>query len=147
MQAALAAVGMMLGMAVLVAAPKPARYLGRDGVALNGYDAVAYFVSSKAVKGDPRYEYSWDGARWRFVTAANRDRFASNPSQFAPQFGGYCAYAVSQGHTASADPEAWSVVDGKLYVNYSQAVRSTWEKDIPGYIARANANWPTVLDK
>jgi hypothetical protein len=130
----------------VVAGRQPARYLDR-GLALSGYDAVAYFTESRAVKGSPEFEVPWDGARWRFVSAANRDRFLREPARFAPQFGGYCAYAVSQGHTATADPEAWSVVDGALYVNYSPSVKKTWEKDIAGYIRQAKANWPGVLDK
>lgn len=139
------AVAVMLGMDV--SAQKAPRYLDRGGVALGGYDAVAYFTESRAVKGDARFEFSWDGAKWRFVSAEHRDRFAREPRRFAPQFGGYCAYAVSRGYTASADPEAWSVVDGKLYVNYSMAVKKTWEKDPAGYIQKAEANWPGVLVK
>ena len=133
--------------ATTVAARQPAHYLDRNGLALGGYDAVAYFTESRAVKGHAEFEYAWDGAQWRFASAANRDRFMRNPERFAPQFGGYCAYAVSQGHTASGDPEAWSVVTGKLYVNYSQSVKKTWEQDAPGYITKALANWPSVLDK
>ena len=144
--ALVAAVVLALGV-VTWAAPQPARHLGRGGLALDGYDVVAYFVDSKAVKGDPRFEFTWDGARWRFVSAEHRDRFAADPQQYAPQYGGYCAYAVSQGHTASADPEQWSVVNGRLYVNYSASVRATWERDTPGYITKADANWPGVLSK
>lgn len=142
------AVGAMALVATLgLAAQQPARYLDRGGVALGGYDAVAYFTESRAVKGDPRFEFSWDGATWRFVSAEHRDRFAREPQRYAPQFGGYCAYAVSRGYTASADPEAWSVVNGKLYVNYSMRVKKTWEKDPAGYIARGESNWPAVLQK
>lgn len=131
--------------AVATWAQKPARYLERDGLALGGYDAVAYFTQSRAVKGDPQFETTWDGARWRFASADHRDRFVREPQRYAPQFGGYCAYAVSRGYTASGDPEAWSVVDGKLYVNYSRSVKRTWEKDPAGYISRGNANWPGAL--
>ncbi len=129
---------------VLAAGGKPQRYV-QNGFALNGYDAVAYFTQSQAVKGDPRFELTWDGARWRFASLENKRRFESDPTRFAPQFGGYCAYAVSQGYTASGDPEAWSVVNGKLYVNYSPSVRQTWEKDKAGYIKKAEKNWPAVL--
>lgn len=144
---ALAVVVMGLAAAVTPAAQSPARFLNRQGVALGGYDAVAYFTESRPVKGDPAFEYSWDGAKWRFVSAEHRDRFAREPQRYAPQFGGYCAYAVSRGYTASADPEAWSVVNGKLYVNYSMSVKKTWEKDPAGYIAKAEANWPAVVRK
>lgn len=138
-----------LALAIGCAAPpaladEPMRFLKR-GLALDGYDAVAYFTESRAVQGRAEFEHQWDGARWRFASAANRDRFAKEPERYAPQFGGYCAYAVSQGHTASADPEAWSVVGGRLYVNYSQSVKRTWEKDPAGYIRQGEANWPSVL--
>lgn len=137
---------LVLASGSLVHGDEPARYVKR-GLALDGYDAVAYFTESRAVRGRADLEFEWDGARWRFASPANRDRFAKEPQRFAPQFGGYCAYAVSQGHTASADPEAWSVVNGRLYVNYSQSVKKTWEKDIPGYLRQAEANWPAVLKK
>ena len=89
----------------------------------------------------------YDGAVWRFASAENREAFAANPVQYAPQYGGYCAWAVSQGYTASTDPEAWRIVDGKLYLNYSRSVQQKWEQDIPGNITAGDANWPKVLDK
>jgi hypothetical protein len=127
-------------------AAKPQWYLSR-GLALGGYDAVAYFTASRVVKGDARFEVAWNGARWRFASVENRDRFQAEPVRYAPRFGGYCAWAVRNGYTASGDPHAWSVVDGRLYLNYSPAVRRTWEQDKAGNIARGNANWPGVLDK
>ena len=84
------------------------------------------------------------GAAWRFANAANRDAFAADPEAYAPQFGGYCAWAVSEGYTASTVPEAWRIVDGKLYLNYSRRIQSRWERDIPGNIARGTANWPDL---
>jgi hypothetical protein len=146
MFARVTALALLLAGAAPLRGEEPTRFL-TSGVALDGYDPVAYFTESRAIAGQPQFELQWDGARWRFASAANRDRFAKDPRAFAPQFGGYCAYAVSQGHTASADPTAWSVVNGKLYVNYSQSVRTTWEKDAPGYIRQAEANWPAVLKK
>ena len=89
--------------------------------------------------------YSWKGATWRFASAQNRDAFKADPEKYAPQYGGYCAYAVSQGATAKGDPKVWSVVDGKLYLNLSASVQKTWEKDVPGYIKSADKNWPEVL--
>jgi hypothetical protein len=127
-------------------AAKPEWYLSR-GLALSGYDAVAYFTQSKAVKGEARFEIGWNGGRWRFASVENRDRFEAAPARYAPRFGGYCAWAVRNGYTASGDPNAWSVVDGRLYLNYSPSVRRTWEQDKPGNIARGNANWPGVLEK
>ncbi|MHA1546556.1 MAG: YHS domain-containing (seleno)protein [Alphaproteobacteria bacterium] len=115
------------------------------GVAINGYDPVAYFTQEKPVAGTPAFTTSWKGATWRFSTSANQASFVKNPEKFAPQFGGYCAYAVSKGATAKTEPDAWTIVQGKLYLNYSKSVRTIWRKDVPGNIAKANANWPGVL--
>lgn len=125
----------------------PAAPLNVDaqGVTLKGYDAVAYFTEGKAVAGLPQFEFTWGGARWRFATAANRDRFAKAPEQFAPQFGGYCAWAVSRNYTADIDPQAFAVVDGKLYVNYSTFVQARWRLDRAGNIAKGHQNWPGLL--
>jgi hypothetical protein len=127
-------------------AAKPESYLSR-GVALGGYDAVAYFTDSRAVRGDEQFEVEWKGARWRFRSAEHRDQFRAEPARYAPQFGGYCAWAVQKGYTASGDPLAWSVVAGRLYLNYSISVRDMWAQDVTGNIARGNANWPAVLQK
>jgi YHS domain-containing protein len=122
----------------------PPIYVKR-GLAIRGYDPVAYFTQSAPVRGEKDFSYEWNGAKWRFASAANRDLFAANPESYAPQYGGYCAYAVSQGYTAKTVPEAWTVYEGKLYLNFSLNVRSLWRQDIPGYIAKADANWPGVL--
>jgi YHS domain-containing protein len=122
-------------------------YVSRGQPALGGHDAVAYFTESKAVRGSAEFEVEWSGARWRFASAASRDAFLKEPEKYAPQFGGYCAWAVSQGYTASGDPEAWTVVDGKLYINYSRSVRRSWERDATGNIRKGEANWPGVLKK
>ena len=113
-------------------------------VAIEGTDPVAYFAEGKPVEGSSAFEHEWMGATWRFASAAHRDRFAAEPEKYAPQYGGYCAWAVAQGYTAKIDPEAWKIVDGKLYLNYSRAVQSQWQSDIPGNIAKADANWPTI---
>ena len=125
-------------------AAKP-RFYSEKGVAIDGSDAVAYFTQGAPVKGKAEFTYDWMGTSWRFSTAANRDSFAANPERFAPQYGGYCAYAVSEGYTASTIPEAWKIVDGKLYLNYSRRIQRRWEKEIPERIAAANKNWPAVL--
>ena len=117
-------------------------YKDGSGLAIRGYDPVAYFAEQKPVKASGQFRYSWMGATWLFASAVNRDQFASNPAQYAPQYGGYCSYAVSKGHTASIDPEAWRIVDGKLYLNYSKGVQEKWAKDVPGNIQRADQNWP-----
>lgn len=115
--------------------------------AIRGYDPVAYFTAGRPAKGDKRFALEHQGATWRFSSAENRDRFAAEPAKYAPQYGGYCAWAVSQGYTASVDPDAWRIVDGKLYLNYSTGVQKRWSEDIAGNIAKADANWPAVLSK
>lgn len=130
--------------AAAAAAQKP-EVFSDGGGAIRGYDPVAYFTESRAVKGSERFIHRWKGATWRFASAENRDRFVAAPEKFAPQYGGYCAYGVAQNYAVSIDPRAWSIADGKLYLNYSRSVRQTWNKDIPGYIGKADANWPGVL--
>ena len=109
--------------------------------ALKGYDAVAYFAVNNAVKGDAKYAYVWNGAKWLFSSEENMNKFMADPAAYAPQFGGYCAYAVSEGYTADADPEAWKVVDGKLYLNYNREVQQTWEKNEAERIDNARKHW------
>jgi len=116
----------------------------RSGVAVKGYDVVAYFTQSKPVKGSAAFTHPYIGATWWFASAADRDEFARSPEKYVPQYGGYCAYGVSQGHTAPIDPEAWTIIDGKLYLNYSKGVKKTWSEAIPQHIERANQNWPRL---
>lgn len=115
------------------------------GVAVHGVDVVAYFTEGKPVAGSEEFETSWNGAVWRFASAEHRDRFAAAPARYAPQYGGYCAWAVSQGYTADGDPENWKIVDGRLFLNYNREVQQRWEADIPGLVAKADANWPRLL--
>lgn len=124
----------------------PAVYV-EDAVAIAGADPVAYFTEGAYVPGSAEFTYDWSGATWQFASAENRDQFASNPEQYAPQYGGFCAWAVSQGYTAAVDPEAWTIVDDKLYLNYDQNIQTRWEKDIPGNIAKADENWPEVAEQ
>lgn len=116
------------------------------GTAIDGTDAVAYFTEGRPVEGSSDFTLEWNGATWRFASAENRDKFAAEPEKYAPQYGGYCAWAVSQGYTASTDPEAWKIVDGKLYLNYSKGVQAQWEGDVAGNIKAADGNWPKVLE-
>lgn len=118
-----------------------------NGVAIKGYDPVAYFIDGRPVKGSKDFEYVWMGAKWRFSTAMHRDLFIKAPEKYAPKYGGYCAYAVSQGATADIDPEAWNIVDGRLYLNLSKKIRDKWSNDIPGYIKKADEKWPKILKK
>jgi len=115
-------------------------------LAVDGYDPVAYFTEGRPVEGSAEYEVEYNGATWRFASAQNRDAFAANPAGYAPQYGGYCAWAVAQGYTASGDPYAWRVIDGKLYLNYNASVQQRWERDIPANIEAGDANWPKVLE-
>lgn len=122
----------------------PASVFSENGVAIHGTDPVAYFTEGRRVPGDLAFTADWGGAIWRFASAGNRERFLADPAAFAPQFGGYCAWAVANGYTAPTDPDAWAIVDGRLYLNYSREVQADWEEDIPGNIARAEANWPSL---
>ena len=118
-----------------------------DGVAADGHDPVAYFTEGKAVKGDAKFQHAWSGAKWNFSSAANRDLFAASPEKYAPQYGGFCAYGVSYGSKPKGSGEAWHIHEGKLYLNYNQAIRVLWRTDVPGYIAKAEANWPQLKDR
>ena len=117
------------------------------GLAIKGYDPVAYFKLGEPVKGKSEFEYKWEGAKWRFSNSEHLDLFKTNPEKYAPQYGGYWAYAVAMGTTADIDPvNGWKIVDGKLYLNYNRKIQEKWMKDIPGYIKKADANWPGVLE-
>jgi YHS domain-containing protein len=118
-----------------------------NNLAVSGYDSVAYFTVGKPVKGSAAFKTTYKGAEFRFANADNLAKFKANPAAYAPQYGGYCAWAVSQGYTASGDPTVWKVVGGKLYLNYDREVGQRWEKNIPGHIRSANANWPKLLAK
>ena len=117
------------------------------GLAIDGYDPVAYFTEHKPVKGSPEFSVEFGGAKYRFVSAANRDLFAKAPEKYVPQYGAFCAYAVSKGYTADTDPLAWKVVDGKLYLNYNAAAQKKWEEDVAGNIRKGDANWPGLSRK
>ncbi|MEM7072342.1 MAG: YHS domain-containing (seleno)protein [Pseudomonadota bacterium] len=119
------------------------------GLAIHGYDPVAYFKLSEgdeAIPGSPDYEYEWNGALWRFASMENLQLFRDNPQYYAPQYGGYCAYAVSRGYTAPIEPNAWAVESGKLYLNYNKPVRILWNLDRTGNIDKANVNWPGLCE-
>jgi len=119
----------------------------RSRLALDGYDPVAYFKTGKPQKGNPAHVLRWNGAAWHFASAENKAAFEASPQAFAPQYGGHCAWAVSEGYTAKGDPNIWRIVDNKLYLNYNASVQKGWEKDIPGRVARGDQNWPIVLNK
>ncbi|MCC0017026.1 MAG: tat pathway signal sequence domain protein [Rhodobiaceae bacterium] len=111
------------------------------GLAIKGYDPVAYFADGKAIEGDPAITAEHDGALYRFASAAHRDTFAADPEKYAPQFGGFCAYGIAKGVKAGVEPDKFTIVDGRLYLNYNASVQETWRGDIPGYLAKARENW------
>ena len=119
----------------------------RRGLGVKGYDVVAYFRAGEPMKGHERYEHVHDGVTYRFVSAEHRDLFASDPGRYLPQYGGFCAYAVSRNYTADIDPTACRVVAGKLYLNYDHRVQARWAADVPGNIAKGDANWPALSRK
>jgi len=142
---------LLLSAAALALLPAAAALLPRagaetlfthEGVAIRGTDPVAYFTEGRPTPGSPDFAAEWGGATWHFASGVNRSRFLADPEAYAPQYGGFCAWAVSQGYTAPIDPEAWRIVDGRLYLNYDRSIQRRWEADIPGHIARADANWP-----
>lgn len=115
--------------------------------AIQGYDPVAYFVNSKATKGEKNITYKWKNANWYFANEENRDAFISDPEAYAPQFGGYCAYALSEGYLYKIDPNAWKIVDGKLYLNYDLSTQKKWEGKQDERIKKAEAIWPGILSR
>jgi YHS domain-containing protein len=115
-----------------------------DGVALRGYDPVAYFVAAEPQKGQSQYSYEYKGSKFHFANESNRRAFVKAPEKYAPQFGGYCAYGTSQGYKVSTQPDAFAIVKDKLYLNYNKKVQEIWQQDVPGNIARAEKNWPEV---
>ena len=118
-----------------------------NNLAIKGYDPVAYFVENRAVEGLADHEYEWQGATWRFANAEHRQRFIANPEAYAPQYGGYCAYAVATGKTAGIDPSQFSVVDGKLYLNFNRRIQERWVAERDDFIRAADQNWPEIRDK
>lgn len=127
-------------------AQKPAVF-SPGGKALNGYDPVAYFTEGRPVRGESAYAVQWQGATWHFANAQHRDAFRADPERYAPQYGGYCAYGMSRGYKAPTEADAWTILDGKLYLNYNQKVRTEWDKDRGGYIRKADENWPQVKSR
>lgn len=114
--------------------------------AIYGYDPVAYFTMNKPVKGDEAHTFSWRGADWFFSSKEHKDLFVADPEKYAPQYGGHCAYAMSAGRFVGIDEEAFSIVDGKLYLNYSKGVRDDWLKNQAEFIQKADKNYAEKVD-
>lgn len=130
-----------------LAADKSLLNLNKEGVAVQGYDPVAFFTVKAAVKGRPEFTSEFHGARYQFHSAKSKATFDGEPSKYEPQFGGYCAYAVSKGKLADIDPEAFQIVDGRLLLQYSKGVREEFGKDVAGNLKKADANWPGLVEK
>jgi YHS domain-containing protein len=137
--------------AAIVAVPAFQSHAGEvfvdDGVAIKGYDPVAYFAQNKPVEGSKAFTAMHMGATFRFSSAANRDAFLASPERYAPQYGGFCAYAASRGYKAKTEPDVFAIVNDKLYLNYDENVGKTWSADAHGYIRDADAKWDTVKKK
>jgi len=110
-------------------------------VAIKGYDTVAYFKAGKALKGNESVTFQWHNMTWHFLTRENRDLFAATPEKYAPQYDGYCAWAMTESRKAVTDPEVWKIVNERLYLNCSMAAYEKWSRDIPGNIKKADMNW------
>ena len=116
-----------------------------DGLALSGHDAVAYFTEGAPRPGLAEHSLQWNGATWRFASAEHMALFQANPQAYAPQFGGYCAWATSQGYIAPGNPEHWRIVEGQLFLNFNGRAQMLWEQDVAGNIAKGRSHWPRVL--
>ena len=113
--------------------------------ALGGYDSVAYFSLGKAVKGLAQFNYRYQGAIWYFSNDRHLALFSQNPQQYAPQYGGYCAYAIANNEIVSSDPQQWSIINDKLYLNYDAEVQQLWLQQQDKYIHQADRNWPHII--
>ncbi len=138
---------MVAAMLALSGAAFAGAYFEKGGAAIEGYDPVAYFTQNKPVKGSTAYTAMYKGSTFRFASAANRDAFVAESDKYAPQYGSFCAYAVAGGYKAKIEPDAFTIVNGKLYLNYDQSIQRRWRRDIPGYIREGDRNWPEVAKK
>ena len=139
-------IGSVLAVRAIAAEPV---YTGTfSNKAAGGYDVVAYFIEHKPVRGLPEHAMEWNGAKWLFSSDEHLMQFKENPEKYAPQYGGYCAYAVARGALASSDPEMWTITnDGKLYLNYSEDAQTGWLADRDNLIKKADQNWPELIKK
>lgn len=119
----------------------------RTDTAIRGYDPVAYFTDGKPVKGSDKFVHEWMGAKWKFASQDHLDKFKAEPAKYAPQYGGYCAYGIAVGNVVKIEPDQWTIVDDKLYLNYDDDVSKKWKKDKAGYIKKADATFDTVIKK
>lgn len=146
MQKILLAVYILITSSMAVYGQQPVIFQTR-GKAINGYDVVAYYNAGQPVKGNDSLSFQWSNSTWLFSSPANLELFRQNPEKYAPQYGGYCAYGTAGGYKAPTQPDAWAIVNGKLYFNYNLKVKASWDKDQAGYISKADTNWPLIKDK
>lgn len=144
--AVVAVVTMLVIAGLLMVSPLAAQqyFSSKSGLALKGYDVVSYHEEGKAVRGSSSFQERWGDAVWYFASAENAERFAADPEKYAPEYGGYCAYAAANDAIAPIDPEAFTIVEGKLYLNFSHSVRRRWNRNHEEYIKSANRNWPKL---
>ena len=116
-----------------------------NGVAIGGYDPVSYFLDHQAAVGSSAYRTHWGGAEWHFVNADHKNMFDKSPESYAPQYGGYCSFGVGLGDKAHSSPKAWSIVDGKLYLNQTTAVNKIWRATRFLMVPAAEHNWPKLI--
>jgi YHS domain-containing protein len=135
------------GLLALAAPARAGEFFETDGVAIKGYDPVAYFTRRAAVAGSAAYTASYHGSVFRFADAADRDLFAANPEKYLPQYHGFCTFAVAEGAKAPSNPAAYRIINGKLYLNYNAAVAKRFDADVAGNLHKADTNWPAVQSK
>ena len=138
----------LLGAALLFSGAAAADYkvwtVWFSDTAIKGYDPVAYFTQGEPPQGSDAHTTQWSGATWKFANAEHLAKFEANPDKYAPQYGGHCAFAVAKGDLVKIDPNAWSIVDGKLYLNYNRSIQEQWEADRADFIAKADQQWPEI---
>lgn len=147
------AVMLLLGAVTVASAQTPEVFQSRrpdyaaNALAIGGFDTVAFHTAKQAVAGNPQFRVSWRNAEWQFASKENLDLFLKEPARYAPEYGGYCAFAVASGSTASSDPRFWDVVGGKLYLNQSSTTQSIWRRDVAGMTQRGDQNWPRIIGR
>lgn len=120
---------------------------GASDTAILGYDSVAYFTDAKPIKGSDSFVTTWMGAKWKFASQAHLELFKAAPERYAPQYGGYCAYGVAVDNLVSIEPDRFTIIDGKLYLNYDSDVQQKWLKNPSGFIKTADSKFQTLLKK
>ena len=138
--------GLWLCIASALADTTPVNLGHFNKLAMNGYDVMTYWKGGKPKEGDPSISAEYNGAKWVFVSEANRAAFLKNPARYAPQYGGYCAFGAAMGRKFGGDPHAWHIADNKLYLNLNKDIQERWLADVPGFVKGADNNWPIIRD-